>query len=226
MYADGVPHGEQVRYDTRNMAVGEGRGDMMMHMPVDDADPAFRGAGPPACLMNFCGCNHREMSYLGSGQGDYVVETKYVYVGKGKGDCMPDAPEERPVDMGYGRQAIGFAVMAGLLALGCWAGYSSLAGAPDLSEEPGPGPAPAPALVTSQQQAVRATTDQFDCDEGWHGSSAEVLEAWPVDKLSFCCEHFGRGCQEVKTSAGARQAVEKPPSARQAVKKHPVARAA
>ena len=75
-------------------------------------------------MLPRCGCTGG-----GRGQGEYVAETTYRYVGKGKGTCTPlDYRPPPPVKPQYCRQFAGFASMAALLTLAGWVVYGMIIG--------------------------------------------------------------------------------------------------
>jgi len=59
----------------RGLAVGRG--------PAGNVGVAARGEDCTACGVGCGGAGNGAMSYVGSGQGDYVAETTYQYVGQG-----------------------------------------------------------------------------------------------------------------------------------------------
>merc|ERR1712224_611127 len=67
---------------------------------VSCGDAAGCGAG---CAEAGCGGGYNDttvLSYVGTGQGEYIAETSYKYVGKGAGDIqMVDVPTR--VGMGW-----------------------------------------------------------------------------------------------------------------------------
>lgn len=154
-----------------------------------------------------CGCAGRRSA----GQGDFIAETTYRYVGKGKGDCMPlDYRPPPPVTPHYFRQFAGFTSIAALLSLVGWVAYGMIIGdigagqqqAPAALMKPADGEpvaAPAPSLVGGGDEAQPETRaaevmEGFDCDADWDGTEDGALKSWAPDKLSFCCEHRQRGC--------------------------------
>jgi hypothetical protein len=161
-----------------------------------------------------CGCAGRP----GAGQGEYIAETTYRYVGKGKGDCMPmDHRPPPPVTPNYCRQFGGFASIAALLTLVGWVAYGMMvgdtrAGQPEapaalmtpIDGEPAAGPAPSLVGGGAEAQPVARAAEVmevFDCDADWDGTEGGALKSWAPDKLSFCCEHRQRGCAPLSAPA-------------------------
>lgn len=182
-----------------------------------DSAPPEPVCDPNGGGLSFCGCGKNgRLSWMGAGKGEFVAETNYRYVGKGKGDCMPvDQKQRPPPPPDYTRQFGGFAAIAGLLALAGWVGWSIIkdTGADPRARPavrafaPAPAPAPLAVLKPSEQAAenqgvaepqARAAelALEFDCEQDWDGTQKSAFDNWDPDKLAFCCKQHARGCVE------------------------------
>merc|ERR1712151_761649 len=95
-----------------------------------------RGSHNPSTASDDClSCCHcsreRSLQQVGAGKGDYEIETKYVYVGSGKGAYQPrpgDSPPRLQHTPYFCLHMLGFSCIGGLLGLVVWFVLNSMWG--------------------------------------------------------------------------------------------------
>lgn len=97
--------------DNRDIPVGSSR-----------PPPACGRCAPPGVCCGPGSSIAEQMTYMGAGQGDYIIETTYRWVGKGKGEFGPGAeleeePKSQPMNW---KQLCGFGSIVALLGIIAW----------------------------------------------------------------------------------------------------------
>jgi len=149
----------------------------------------------PGVGSSMCSAHHEEaaqgpdpMFFVGDGQGEYIQEMTYTYVGCGAGQFSTNS-SPRSSRSGYTRVVAGAII---LIVTGATAVVLTMAS----------GTKTTTAVYMAATAAPYATAEAtYACSE--LEAVPSLTDAWPADRKSYCCTNYGVACSRSTTTTQA-----------------------